>query len=194
MNSIDNNKANAMDIEDIGKQTVININNNYDINKDNNKDNKDNDINIDNNDNNIYDINNKEHTPPKKERKALIRLPFAKIKNIIKMDKDIKQCLKNSYYIIGKMTELFLKTIAEDSEKYCRLSKRKTINIEDITKAIERDDKYAFIDISSIFHIETKKRNKSTETRVIKKEEKSKRNKSEKKNKTIESMLNYNKK
>lgn len=114
----------------------------------------------------------KQNIPHKKERNSLIRLPLAKIKNIMKLDNDIKLCQKNAYLIIGKLTELFLSEIASESEKICKLSKRKTINLEDISNAIERNDKYAFIDISSIFHVEMIHYTKRTQSEKKTKKEK----------------------
>ena len=54
--------------------------------------------------NSIKDINENEDT--KKEKTSLIRYPLAKIKNIIKLDSDIKLCQKDVYTVIGKLTEI----------------------------------------------------------------------------------------
>lgn len=90
----------------------------------------------------------------KKEKNNLMRFPLAKIKNTIRLDDDIKLCQKNAYYVIGKMTELFLQELAKNSHSICKMAKRKTLNIDDINTAIKGKDKYSFIDIVSIFHID----------------------------------------
>ena len=56
--------------------------------------------------NSIKDGNENEEI--KKEKTSLMRYPLAKIKNIIKLDSDIKLCQKDVYTVIGKLTELFL--------------------------------------------------------------------------------------
>ena len=145
---VKNEKLNEkMDIDEIN--TDNNIENNNKINE-NEKIEKD-------NNNNIEIKDEKNH---KKEKNSLMRFPLAKIKNIIKLDDDIKLCQKNAYFVIGKLTELFLQELAKNSYLVCKNQKRKTINIEDINTAIRQNDKYSFIDINSIFYIENLKNSK----------------------------------
>lgn len=70
----------------------------------------------------------------KKDRNTLIRFPLAKIKNIMKLDEENKLCQKNAYYIIGRMTELFLQELAKTAHSVAKMNKRKTMNLEDIGK------------------------------------------------------------
>ena len=86
----------------------------------------------------------------KKERTSLIRFPLAKIKNIMKLDNDIKLCQKDAYTVIGKMTELFLQELARGAYAVCKSCRRKTINLEDINSAIKMDPKMGFINFNSI--------------------------------------------
>ena len=145
---VKNEKLNEkMDIDEIN--TDNNIENNNKINE-NEKIEKD-------NNNNIEIKDEKNH---KKEKNSLMRFPLAKIKNIMKLDDDIKLCQKNAYFVIGKLTELFLQELAKNSYLVCKNQKRKTINIEDINTAIRQNDKYSFIDINSIFYIENLKNSK----------------------------------
>lgn len=106
----------------------------------------------------------KDANPPKeshkKEKNNLMRLPLSKIKNIMKLDSDIKLCQKNSYFVIGKLTELFLQEIAKNAHIVCKNGKRKTINLDDINTAIKRNDKYSFIDINSLFYVDTIEKSK----------------------------------
>ena len=59
---------------------------------------------------------------------------MAKIKNTMKLDPDIKLCQKNAYYVVGKMTELFIQQLSKESVTVAKMKKRKTLNIEDISK------------------------------------------------------------
>ena len=152
---VKNEKLNEkMDIDE------INTENNKDDNKINENENIENEK--DNNNNNIEIKDEKNH---KKEKNSLMRFPLAKIKNIIKLDDDIKLCQKNAYFVIGKLTELFLQELAKNSYLVCKNQKRKTINIEDINTAIRQSDKYSFIDINSIFYIENLKSSKKQNKR-----------------------------
>ena len=123
--------------------------------------------------NSIKDINENEDT--KKEKTSLIRFPLAKIKNIIKLDSDIKLCQKDVYTVIGKLTELFLQDLAQGAYNVCKSCKRKTINLEDINSTIKMNPKMGFINFNSIFYVEElnkiKKRPSSTK-KVEKKKEK----------------------
>ena len=98
--------------------------------------------------------NNQEENENKKERNSLIRLPLAKIKNIMKLDKDIKLCQKDAYTVIGKVTEMFLQELAQGAYAVCKSCKRKTINLEDISSAIKMDPKMGFINFNSIFYVQ----------------------------------------
>lgn len=124
----------------------------------------------------------------KKEKNNLIRLPFAKVKNIIKMDNDIKIGQKNGYFVLGKLTELFLQDLAENAYAICKNSKRKTISLDDIHTAIKRSEKFSFIDFQSIFHVQSiteakqKNRNQSLQNPSREKPESKSRTKSQKKN------------
>ena len=120
--------------------------------------------------------NEKINEESKKEKASFIRYPLAKIKNIIKLDSDIKLCQKDSYTVIGKLTELFLQDLAQSAYSVCKSCKRKTINLEDINSAIKMNPKMGFINFNSIFYVEeinkTKKRPNSTKKKEIINEEK----------------------
>ena len=112
---------------------------------------------IDNNieeQNTLNENNNNELNDTKKEKNSLIRFPLAKIKNIMKLDTDIKLCQKDAYIVIGKLTELFLQDLAQGAYNICKSCKRKTINLEDINSAIKMNPKMGFINFNSIFYVE----------------------------------------
>ena len=107
----------------------------------------------------------------KKERTSLIRYPLAKIKNIMKLDNDIKLCQKDAYTVIGKLTEMFLQELARDAYAVCKSCKRKTINLEDISSAIKMEPKMGFINFNSIFYVQelNKVKKRPTSTKKIEK-------------------------
>ena len=121
-------------------------------------------------------INENINDESKKEKTSFIRFPLAKIKNIIKLDSDIKLCQKDAYTVIGKLTELFLQDLAQGAYSVCKSCKRKTINLEDINSAIKMNPKMGFINFNSIFYVEEinkiKKRPNSTKKKEINEEKK----------------------
>jgi DNA polymerase epsilon subunit 4 len=105
----------------------------------------------------------------KKERSGFTRLPVSKIKNLMKMDGDIKLCQKNAYIVISKLTELFLQELSKNAHSVAKLNRRKTMNLEDIACAVKSIEKYSFIDVNSIFNVETVAELKSREEKFEKK-------------------------
>ena len=142
------------------------------------------------NDNELKQINNNiennENEEIKKEKTSLMRYPLAKIKNIIKLDSDIKLCQKDVYTVIGKLTELFLQDLAQGAYNICKSCKRKTINLEDINSTIKMNPKMGFINFNSIFYVE--------ELNKIKKRPNSTKKVEKKKEKEIEKSINSNEK
>ena len=156
------------------------INNNIENNNNNDKEMALNKMDIESNQDKNQEEQNSQNEnineESKKEKASFIRYPLAKIKNIIKLDSDIKLCQKDSYTVIGKLTELFLQDLAQSAYSVCKSCKRKTINLEDINSAIKMNDKMGFINFNSIFYVEeinkTKKRPNSTKKKEIINEEK----------------------
>ena len=153
-NNIENNQTEEMEINEM----------NIEKNSENNQ----------NEQNSIKDGNENEEI--KKEKTSLMRYPLAKIKNIMKLDNDIKLCQKDAYTVIGKLTEMFLQELARDAYAVCKSCKRKTINLEDINSAIKMNPKMGFINFNSIFYVEEinkiKKRPNSTKKKEINEEKK----------------------
>ena len=156
------------------------INNNIEHNNNNDKEMAQNKMDIESNQDKNQEEQNSQNEnineESKKEKASFIRYPLAKIKNIIKLDSDIKLCKKDSYTVIGKLTELFLQDLAQSAYSVCKSCKRKTINLEDINSAIKMNPKMGFINFNSIFYVEeinkTKKRPNSTKKKEIINEEK----------------------
>ncbi len=151
------------------------INNNIENNNNNDKEMALNKMDIESNQDKNQEEQNSQNEnineESKKEKASFIRYPLAKIKNIIKLDSDIKLCQKDSYTVIGKLTELFLQDLAQSAYSVCKSCKRKTINLEDINSAIKMNPKMGFINFNSIFYVEeinkTKKRPNSTKKKEI---------------------------
>ena len=122
-------------------------------------------------------IQENENDEAKKEKTSLIRYPLAKIKNIMKLDTDIKLCQKDAYTVIGKLTELFLQDLAQGAYSICKSCKRKTINLEDINSAIKMNPKMGFINFNSIFYVEELNKNKKRPISTKKSEKKIEENK-----------------
>jgi DNA polymerase epsilon subunit 4 len=116
-------------------------------------------------------INENINDESKKEKTAFIRYPLAKIKNIMKLDNDIKLCQKDAYTVIGKMTEMFLQELARGAYAVCKSCRRKTINLEDINSAIKMDPKMGFINFNSIFYVQelNKVKKRATSTKKVEK-------------------------
>ena len=156
------------------------INNNIENNNNNDKEMALNKMDIESNQDKNQEEQNSQNEnineESKKKKASFIRYPLAKIKNIIKLDSDIKLCQKDSYTVIGKLTELFLQDLAQSAYSVCKSCKRKTINLEDINSAIKMNPKMGFINFNSIFYVEeinkTKKRPNSTKKKEIINEEK----------------------
>ena len=167
------------------------INNNIENNNNNDKEMALNKMDIESNQDKNQEEQNSQNEnineESKKEKASFIRYPLAKIKNIIKLDSDIKLCQKDSYTVIGKLTELFLQDLAQSAYSVCKSCKRKTINLEDINSAIKMNPKMGFINFNSIFYVEeinkTKKRPNSTKKKEIINEEKKESEQKEKKRK-----------
>lgn len=163
-NNLQEIKEEKTNINDNGLAKIKdNIENNNEIG---NKEMAVNEMDIENKSEKEEQISQKENEESKKEKLSLIRYPLAKIKNIIKLDSDIKLCQKDAYTVIGKLTELFIQDLAQGAYNICKMSKRKTINLEDINSAIKMNPKMGFINFNSIFYVQElnkiKKRPNST--------------------------------
>lgn len=134
-----------------------------------------------------------EDNEDKKDKISLIKYPISKIKNIMKLDNEIKLCQKEVYSVIGKLTEIFLQELAQNAYAVCKSCKRKTINLEDINSAIKMNPKMGFINFNSIFYVEelNKSKNKSVSAKKTGKI-KEKDEKSEEKKDNLEFISNSN--
>lgn len=72
-------------------------------------------------------------------------LPVARVKRIIKLDKDVKQASADAIKCITKAVELFLEGLAEGAHASMRAAKRKGVQYGDLENFIMRRSKYEFL-------------------------------------------------
>ncbi|KAJ1818115.1 hypothetical protein LPJ56_001898 [Coemansia sp. RSA 2599] len=72
-------------------------------------------------------------------------LPAARVRRIIKEDKDIFACGAESLFLISRATEYFIDSIVRESYEFSRLDKRKTVQYKDMAKAVQSIEQYDFL-------------------------------------------------
>jgi histone H3/H4 len=72
-------------------------------------------------------------------------LPMARVKRIIKLDKDVKQASGDAIKCITKAVELFLEGLAVGSHAGMRAAKRKGVQYKDLESFVLRRGKYEFL-------------------------------------------------
>jgi histone H3/H4 len=72
-------------------------------------------------------------------------LPVARVKRIIKLDKDVKQASADAIKCITKACELFLEGLAVGSHAGMRAAKRKGVQYKDLETFVLRRGKYEFL-------------------------------------------------
>lgn len=137
----DNNGNNCYDIEDINDNNIYNNDDEIEKNdiKIENISQDDNNVSENNEENNNEnnDIEDKENNDKSyQEKRTFTRFPIAKIKNIIKMNPDVKLCVKELYPLLGKATELLFNDLAINTSQIAKFHKRRTLNPEDVCKYI----------------------------------------------------------
>ncbi|KAJ2745043.1 hypothetical protein GGI20_002491 [Coemansia sp. BCRC 34301] len=72
-------------------------------------------------------------------------LPAARVRRIIKEDKDIFACGAESLFLISRATEYFIDSLVRESYEFSRLDKRKTVQYKDMAKAVQSIEQYDFL-------------------------------------------------
>ncbi|KAH6797763.1 nuclear factor Y [Perilla frutescens var. hirtella] len=67
-----------------------------------------------------------------------LEIPTRRVKNIMKLDKDINKVNSEALFLVASSTELFLQFLAEKSAHVTAEKKRKTITIDHIRVAAKR--------------------------------------------------------
>jgi len=80
-----------------------------------------------------------------KDDHKLLQLPVARVKKLMKMDKDLLACSNESVVLITKATELFIKMVSERALEETHKAKRKTVQYDDLANAVKKNDEFEFL-------------------------------------------------
>ncbi|KAJ2781626.1 hypothetical protein H4R18_002770 [Coemansia javaensis] len=72
-------------------------------------------------------------------------LPVARVRRIIKEDKDIFACGADSLYLITRATECFIDSLVREAYEFSRIEKRRTVQYRDMAKAVQSIEQYDFL-------------------------------------------------
>lgn len=67
-----------------------------------------------------------------------LEIPTRRVKNIMKLDKDINKVNSEALFLISSSTELFLQFLAERSARVAMEKKKRTVRVEHLRVAIKR--------------------------------------------------------
>uniref|UniRef100_A0A182QKP1 Transcription factor CBF/NF-Y/archaeal histone domain-containing protein n=1 Tax=Anopheles farauti TaxID=69004 RepID=A0A182QKP1_9DIPT len=81
---------------------------------------------------------------PPEER--LAQFPFARIKQIMKLDPDVGIVTAEAIFLVTKAAELFLQTLAKDTSSHTLATKKKTMSKRDVELAIDSVDSLMFLE------------------------------------------------
>ncbi|XP_035911275.1 DNA polymerase epsilon subunit 4 [Anopheles stephensi] len=76
----------------------------------------------------------------------LATFPFARIKQIMKLDPDVGIVTAEAIFVVTKAAELFLQTLAKDASSHTLTSKKKTMSKRDVEVAIDNVDALMFLE------------------------------------------------
>merc|ERR1712072_151655 len=74
------------------------------------------------------------------------RFPYARVRNIMKMDPDLAIASQESVFMITKAAELFVQLQAQEAYKKTILHKRKTVQRKDLDVVLDELDCMAFLE------------------------------------------------
>jgi len=94
----------------------------------------------------LGETNDSSAIPENRSTDRLIRLPLARIKNIMKTDPDVTITSQEAAILIAKATELFIQDLAREVFNFTSQVKRKTVQRKDLEQAIDRIDALAFLE------------------------------------------------
>uniref|UniRef100_A0A182REM2 Transcription factor CBF/NF-Y/archaeal histone domain-containing protein n=1 Tax=Anopheles funestus TaxID=62324 RepID=A0A182REM2_ANOFN len=93
------------------------------------------------------------NAPPKGDNGSTSKAPeermaasFARIKQIMKLDPDVKIVSAEAIFLVTKAAELFLQTLAKDTSSHTVASKKKTMSKRDVDLAINNVDALMFLE------------------------------------------------
>jgi DNA polymerase epsilon subunit 4 len=71
--------------------------------------------------------------------------PIARVKRIIKSDKDLEMMSAEATFLISVATEYFVKHFMEEGYTKARLEKRRIINYKDMANVVSRAEEFDFL-------------------------------------------------
>ncbi|XP_050310702.1 DNA polymerase epsilon subunit 4 [Anthonomus grandis grandis] len=75
-----------------------------------------------------------------------LKLQFARIKNMMKMDPDVELVQYDAVFLVAKATEMFIEYLAKETGKQLDVTKKKTITKHDVEVVIETLPQLCFLD------------------------------------------------
>ncbi|KAF9905127.1 hypothetical protein EC991_002013 [Linnemannia zychae] len=76
---------------------------------------------------------------------GVTQLPVARVKRIIKEDKDVQMVSNDAVFLISLATELFLESFATKAFNLAKIEKRKTVSYKDLATAVTQHDSLEFL-------------------------------------------------
>ncbi|KAG0297127.1 hypothetical protein BGZ96_007678 [Linnemannia gamsii] len=73
------------------------------------------------------------------------QLPVARVKRIIKEDKDVQMVSNDAVFLISLATELFLESFTTKAFNLAKIEKRKTVSYKDLATAVTQHDSLEFL-------------------------------------------------
>ncbi|KAF9985189.1 hypothetical protein BGZ65_011496 [Modicella reniformis] len=77
--------------------------------------------------------------------KGVTQLPAARVKRIIKEDKDVQMVGNEAVFLISVATEMFLESFTAKAFNLSKLEKRKTVSYKDLATAVTQHDSLEFL-------------------------------------------------
>lgn len=71
--------------------------------------------------------------------------PMARLKKIVKADKDLDMMTTEAVFLVGVATEYFIKHFMEEGYTKARLEKRRIVNYRDMANVVARSDEFGFL-------------------------------------------------
>ncbi|KAF9436962.1 hypothetical protein BGZ76_002413 [Entomortierella beljakovae] len=77
--------------------------------------------------------------------KGTTQLPAARVKRIIKEDKEVQMVSNDAVFLISMATELFLEGFTSKAFNLAKMEKRKTVSYKDLAMAVTQHDSLEFL-------------------------------------------------
>ncbi|XP_056635019.1 DNA polymerase epsilon subunit 4 isoform X1 [Diorhabda sublineata] len=80
------------------------------------------------------------------QRTRMLRLPLARIKNIMKLDPSSSIISQDAIFLVTKATEVFLEYMTKEAMKQLISGKRKTLLKRDVDNVVDNNPNLCFLD------------------------------------------------